>query len=425
MGVIKYLAGVLSPLIIRGNREMGDKVGIDVLSGLRELGLTEYESKVYYCLLESGPLKPSEVSIRSGVPRTKVYDAIKSLERKGLVQFFGKPRVCRPLDVDHIFEKIIREEEERLKKLKIVISSIKKLKAKSLGVINEGERKFVVVSSEYVVAKLRSLASSAKRSFYGLVDAWGLELLSECRYELGLLPLNGVDVKVVVDGNPEALESLDAPFAVKVNVVRGGYSLFTIDKTYVFLVDSNLGVGFVIELPQLAEILDSMMILESWETGLPLVKFIELAKLGFGDYPVVWRGEVEILKALREVVIEALDEDQLVAMSKKLFERVKDIVVETLRMPLEAAMPIWVSILRSALADRGSVRYEPYTKMITLEYLGENKLPPTAWFLVFLGFLVSRGVNPVRVYQESSNGSTIMQIKLVVKVEGKDEKFKS
>jgi len=53
---------------------------------LRELGLTEYEARAYLSLLEGGPMTAGRVSGASGVPYSKVYEALNSLEGKGWVR---------------------------------------------------------------------------------------------------------------------------------------------------------------------------------------------------------------------------------------------------------------------------------------------------------------------------------------------------
>jgi sugar-specific transcriptional regulator TrmB len=53
---------------------------------LRELGLTDYETRAYIALLEYGVLTASQVSENAGVPYSKVYETLTSLERKGWIE---------------------------------------------------------------------------------------------------------------------------------------------------------------------------------------------------------------------------------------------------------------------------------------------------------------------------------------------------
>jgi sugar-specific transcriptional regulator TrmB len=53
---------------------------------LRELGLTDYETRSYLALLEQGALTASQVSENAEVPYSKVYETLTSLERKGWIE---------------------------------------------------------------------------------------------------------------------------------------------------------------------------------------------------------------------------------------------------------------------------------------------------------------------------------------------------
>jgi sugar-specific transcriptional regulator TrmB len=53
---------------------------------LRELGLTDYETRAYLALLEYGVSTASQISENAGVPYSKVYETLASLERKGWIE---------------------------------------------------------------------------------------------------------------------------------------------------------------------------------------------------------------------------------------------------------------------------------------------------------------------------------------------------
>jgi len=53
---------------------------------LRELGLTDYETRSYLALLENGVLTASQVSENAEVPYSKIYETLTSLEKKGWVE---------------------------------------------------------------------------------------------------------------------------------------------------------------------------------------------------------------------------------------------------------------------------------------------------------------------------------------------------
>ncbi len=56
---------------------------------LRELGLTEYETRAYLSLLEKGATTASKVSEHANVPYSKIYETLNSLKRKGWIETKG------------------------------------------------------------------------------------------------------------------------------------------------------------------------------------------------------------------------------------------------------------------------------------------------------------------------------------------------
>jgi len=62
----------------------------------RHLGLSEYEARAYVSLVREGTSEARKLSMKCGVPRTKVYGTLKKLIERGLVfelLFFA----CMPL----------------------------------------------------------------------------------------------------------------------------------------------------------------------------------------------------------------------------------------------------------------------------------------------------------------------------------------
>jgi len=62
------------------------KTSQDARKVLRELGLTDYETRAYLALLEHGVLTASQISESADVPYSKVYETLTSLERKGWIE---------------------------------------------------------------------------------------------------------------------------------------------------------------------------------------------------------------------------------------------------------------------------------------------------------------------------------------------------
>ena len=59
------------------------------IAGLVELGLTLTEARAYVGLLQLAPATAAEVAERAGVPRPKVYEALRALEQRGFCSVGG------------------------------------------------------------------------------------------------------------------------------------------------------------------------------------------------------------------------------------------------------------------------------------------------------------------------------------------------
>ncbi len=54
-----------------------------IIATLRKLGLNRYESKAYIALVSLGVTTAGKLAEKSGIPRAKVYEVLRSLERQG------------------------------------------------------------------------------------------------------------------------------------------------------------------------------------------------------------------------------------------------------------------------------------------------------------------------------------------------------
>ncbi len=78
-----------------------------VVEKLRNIGLTEYEAKAYVALLGTHMCTATQVSDKSGVPRTKIYVVLESLQQKGWVRIIsGVPLLFKAVDPLVVFERI-------------------------------------------------------------------------------------------------------------------------------------------------------------------------------------------------------------------------------------------------------------------------------------------------------------------------------
>jgi len=84
---------------------------------LQEFGLSNTESKIYLALLELGKSKAGEITKKSAVNRTNVYDALERLIEKGLVSYVSEnnKKVFEAVNPERLHE-ILKDKQEKLKK---------------------------------------------------------------------------------------------------------------------------------------------------------------------------------------------------------------------------------------------------------------------------------------------------------------------
>ena len=89
----------------------------DFLNKLRDFGLNSYESKLWAALLSRGISTAGELSDIANVPRSRSYDVLESLEKKGFVVTKpGKPikyLLVPPKNVLENIKKQIKTKKEK------------------------------------------------------------------------------------------------------------------------------------------------------------------------------------------------------------------------------------------------------------------------------------------------------------------------
>lgn len=92
---------------------------------LQQLGLKEYEAKSFVALSRLSGGTAKEISEISEVPRTRVYDAIRVLETKGLVEVqHSSPQQFRTVAIDEAAGTLRSEYEERTESLRETLRGI-------------------------------------------------------------------------------------------------------------------------------------------------------------------------------------------------------------------------------------------------------------------------------------------------------------
>lgn len=124
-----------------------------IVEQLQKVGLTEYEAKAYSSLLKDHINSAARLSAKSGVPRTKIYSVLESLQEKGWVKIYsGAPLLFKPVRPDEIFEKMTREYAGLLKSVNAMLEKE----------VAEMSEKFVIQNYDIGLHSLKEQMKKAK-----------------------------------------------------------------------------------------------------------------------------------------------------------------------------------------------------------------------------------------------------------------------
>ncbi|MBS3116318.1 TrmB family transcriptional regulator [Candidatus Woesearchaeota archaeon] len=200
----------------------------EFINKLKDFGLNSYESKLWIALLSRGVSTAGELSDISNVPRSRAYDVLESLEKKGfIIVKVGKPikyLAVPPAEViERVKKKVQQEAEERhtmLSQLKDseVLGELNVLHTEGIKLVDPTDKSGAFRGREKVHEHLLTMVKNAKKSITILTSKDGLDR----KYELLANPLKkavkaGIDVRIVapLSASKETIENFSKIAKIK------------------------------------------------------------------------------------------------------------------------------------------------------------------------------------------------------------------
>ena len=98
----------------------------EFIEKLRVLGLNSYEAKIWVALLSRGVSSAGELSDISNVPRSRSYDVLESLEKKGfIVMKIGKPIKYITVPPEEVLERVKSKVQEEATTQSKILDTLK------------------------------------------------------------------------------------------------------------------------------------------------------------------------------------------------------------------------------------------------------------------------------------------------------------
>jgi len=212
---------------------------------LERIGLTSYEIKTYSALLKTGQINASDLSQKSGVPYSKIYEVLGTLEEKGWIgsddsrptQYFAKSPATAIETTKQNLEADFKKNES------IIIKELTPLYEQS----GTSERPDIWVLSGVVniAPKILEMVDSCRNEVMIAIPKVAEDLAKEALPKLRLLHDKGVDITILVseDVNSETLKSLSRVANVKIKKGLFGGGIISDKRYVVILLGEDLGTS--------------------------------------------------------------------------------------------------------------------------------------------------------------------------------------
>lgn len=178
----------------------------EMLEQLKELGLTEYDAKVYYILVSQGTLTAIDLSRESGVPMSKIYVVLGRLENQGWISVVPeRPKKYRAVDPEVTIDQASSLAISRLENFKnVLLTNLKETYDKRPGDAEASE--FLVVHGTVnIINHLKEIAGSQSKGITVMMAFVNLRTVERV-YEL-LNKYDG-DKQIIIINEKDAINKI-------------------------------------------------------------------------------------------------------------------------------------------------------------------------------------------------------------------------
>ena len=214
----------------------------ELLMRLKDLGLNSYESKLWVALLSRGVSTAGELSDIADVPRSRTYDVLESLEKKGFVIMkIGKPIKYMSVPPEEVLnrvkKRVIEETEKRsqfLEKMKksSTLNELKFIYKKGIDVVDVTELTGSLKGRNNLYNQIDSMLKSAEQEvIIHTTDAGLIRKLDYLKGTIEKLALRNVKIKLAAPLTKETEKYLrELPKNVEIRKSKLNARFVLVDK---------------------------------------------------------------------------------------------------------------------------------------------------------------------------------------------------
>ncbi|MDQ4015216.1 MAG: hypothetical protein M3136_05575 [Thermoproteota archaeon] len=367
---------------------------IDLPGSLEEFGLSKYEARAYLTMIGKGSLAVSEIAYYANLPRTKLYQTVKKLEKKKLAVISKqKPLICSAIPPEEAFAEIVNLHDRRVRNMKKIIDSLQKINDESQRPKGSEERRYFILDANSTLEKITSLIANSRSSVTATLDPWGLRLVSQCKPSVVRALTAGVRLRMILGSQCIGNENVfQLPDGIELRTAEVVSNLIIIDSSYMVSIDSSNGKAAFFASTDSFAMLQPKNFEEVWSSASEMKYLLDMQ-------PEVAAKAVELIRIVEnglaakmlEYAISRLD------MSAELVEVIDERYgLKISGMSASEMMELIDSALK--ISCLGGLKHDRNNNIVSLQSKLDNKqiLP---WALVLASYFKYTGNEP-RIMQQ-------------------------
>jgi sugar-specific transcriptional regulator TrmB len=266
-----------------------------IIAILRKLGLNRYESKAYLTLVSSGISTAGKLAEKSGIPRAKVYEVLRSLEKQGFaVSTTTRPSKFKPVELDQIMNRLQQKAQSDFKDKIEQISDIHKELEKNLKTVEkekggEEETVWILRGRNNIYNAIDRLVDESKEKVLAATTEKGIvRKLFRHKDKLSVAAKRGVDVRLlapITKSNAEVVRDSVEDFILQHGNSVSARFVLSDDKKGVIILhgdedggNQHMETGLLINSPYFIRALGHFFE-HKWATTMPLSERLDELKI--------------------------------------------------------------------------------------------------------------------------------------------------
>ncbi|MDO8528731.1 MAG: helix-turn-helix domain-containing protein [Nanoarchaeota archaeon] len=214
-------------------------------------GLNVYETKVWLALLGKGVASAGEIAEISRVPRSRTYDVLETLEKKGFtiikigkpVKYIGvKPQII----LERLKNDVKRDAQERLDYLLKIketdeFGNLEEIYKGGINPVDRGDLSVALKGKTNISGYLREIIKKAEKEIIICTDVEEIKSkIKIFQQMLSVISQSKIKLKIALSGDEESIKKVEKILGIKVKKVDLSAKFFIIDrKEILFYLSKN------------------------------------------------------------------------------------------------------------------------------------------------------------------------------------------